>query len=166
MLVAVNAEPSGTSARGKNAELINPPGKNERNMAKYVPNATTIFDFTRRAMPWPQPKSLSNDDTLTYYNRSGKARTAYDQERSFGAYIIYELPVGRGQRFMTVGTRTGSGSGFGFSAFLSASLALSASSAILTSSARSWGGSAGRLHPPAATASEPTFSRVICVRGE
>ena len=33
-----------------------------RTMALYVPNATTIFDFTRRAMPWPQPKSLSNDE--------------------------------------------------------------------------------------------------------
>jgi len=24
--------------------------------------ATTIFDFTRRAMPWQQPKSLTNDE--------------------------------------------------------------------------------------------------------
>jgi cytochrome c len=34
-----------------------------------VPNATTIFDFIRRAMPWPQPKSLSNDEiyALTAY---------------------------------------------------------------------------------------------------
>ncbi len=47
---------------GTNALLINPPGKSERDMALYVPNATTIFDFTRRAMPWPQPKSLSNDE--------------------------------------------------------------------------------------------------------
>jgi cytochrome c len=47
---------------GSNAALINPPGKTDRNMATYVPNATTIFDFTRRAMPWPQPKSLSNDE--------------------------------------------------------------------------------------------------------
>jgi S-disulfanyl-L-cysteine oxidoreductase SoxD len=47
---------------GKNATLINAPGKTERTMALYVPNATTIFDFTRRAMPWPQPKSLSNDE--------------------------------------------------------------------------------------------------------
>jgi cytochrome c len=31
-------------------------------MALYVPTATTIFDFTRRAMPWPQPKSLANDE--------------------------------------------------------------------------------------------------------
>ena len=36
---------------GSNAMLINPPGKSERTMALYVPNATTIFDFTRRAMP-------------------------------------------------------------------------------------------------------------------
>jgi S-disulfanyl-L-cysteine oxidoreductase SoxD len=47
---------------GTNAMLINPPGKSDRNMATYVPNATTVFDFTRRAMPWPQPKSLTNDE--------------------------------------------------------------------------------------------------------
>jgi cytochrome c len=37
--------------------------------ALYVPNATTIFDFTRRAMPWPQPKTLANDEVyaLTAY---------------------------------------------------------------------------------------------------
>lgn len=48
-------------------------------------------------------KSLSNDDSLNYYTRAGKARTAYDQERSFGAFIIYELPVGKGQRFLNRG---------------------------------------------------------------
>ena len=48
-------------------------------------------------------KNLSNDDTLNYYTRSGKARTAYDQERNFGAYIIYELPVGQGKRFLNHG---------------------------------------------------------------
>jgi mono/diheme cytochrome c family protein len=47
---------------GSNATLINAPGKTERTMALYVPNATTLFDFTRRAMPWPQPKSLTNDE--------------------------------------------------------------------------------------------------------
>src|SRR3979490_381676 len=54
---------------GTNAALANPPGKSDRTMALYVPNATTIFDFTRRAMPWPQPKSLSNEEVygLTAY---------------------------------------------------------------------------------------------------
>jgi cytochrome c len=54
---------------GSNAALANAPGKSERTMALYVPNATTIFDFTRRAMPWPQPKSLSNEEVygLTAY---------------------------------------------------------------------------------------------------
>ena len=28
----------------------------------YWPYATTLFDFTRRAMPWTQPKSLTNDE--------------------------------------------------------------------------------------------------------
>ena len=38
-------------------------------MALYVPHATTIFDFTRRAMPWPSPKTLTADETyaLTAY---------------------------------------------------------------------------------------------------
>jgi cytochrome c len=54
---------------GKNAALVSPPDKRERTMATYVPHATTIFDFTRRAMPWPQPKSLTNDEVyaLTAY---------------------------------------------------------------------------------------------------
>lgn len=49
-------------AGGSNATLINPPGKSGRTMALYVPNATTVFDFTRRAMPWPQPKSLTDQE--------------------------------------------------------------------------------------------------------
>jgi mono/diheme cytochrome c family protein len=54
---------------GTNAALANPPGKSDRTTALYVPNATTIFDFTRRAMPWPQPKTLANDEVyaLTAY---------------------------------------------------------------------------------------------------
>jgi len=47
---------------GTNSVLIPAPGKQDRTMALYVPHATTVFDFTRRAMPWPQPKSLTNDE--------------------------------------------------------------------------------------------------------
>jgi mono/diheme cytochrome c family protein len=43
---------------GPNAALSG----SQRTVANYVPHATTIFDFTRRAMPWSQPKSLSNDE--------------------------------------------------------------------------------------------------------
>ena len=58
---------------GSNAALANAPGKSDRTMALYVPNATTIFDFTRRAMPWPQPKSLIDDEVyaLTAYILAG-----------------------------------------------------------------------------------------------
>jgi hypothetical protein len=54
---------------GANAMLANPPGKSDRTIALYVPTATTIFDYTRRAMPFTQPKSLSNDEvySLTAY---------------------------------------------------------------------------------------------------
>jgi mono/diheme cytochrome c family protein len=33
-----------------------------KTIANYWPYATTIFDFTRRAMPWQAPRSLSNDE--------------------------------------------------------------------------------------------------------
>jgi cytochrome c len=58
---------------GRSSVLINPPGKSDRTMALYVPNATTIFDFVRRAMPWPQPKSLADDEVyaLTAYVLAG-----------------------------------------------------------------------------------------------
>src|SRR5215468_8923344 len=51
---------------GRNGALVS---TKDRTVTNYVPNATTIFDFTRRAMPWPQPKSLSSDETyaLTAY---------------------------------------------------------------------------------------------------
>ena len=54
---------------GNNVALTSPPGRTERTMALYVPHATTIFDFTRRAMPWPTPKTLTADETyaLTAY---------------------------------------------------------------------------------------------------
>jgi mono/diheme cytochrome c family protein len=45
---------------GKNAALVS---TKDRTVTSYVPHATTIFDFTRRAMPWPQPKSLTPDET-------------------------------------------------------------------------------------------------------
>lgn len=38
-------------------------------IGNYWPYATTIFDFTRRAMPWPQPKTLTDNEVyaLTAY---------------------------------------------------------------------------------------------------
>ena len=44
---------------GRNAALNS---TTDRTVANYVPTATTIFDYTRRAMPWQQSKSLTNDE--------------------------------------------------------------------------------------------------------
>src|SRR5580704_5437351 len=33
-----------------------------KTVGSYWPYATTLFDFVRRAMPWNQPKSLTNDE--------------------------------------------------------------------------------------------------------
>ena len=34
-----------------------------RTVGSYWPYATTLFDYIRRAMPYPQPKSLTDDET-------------------------------------------------------------------------------------------------------
>jgi len=33
-----------------------------KTIANFWPYATTLFDFTRRAMPWQQPRTLTNDE--------------------------------------------------------------------------------------------------------
>jgi len=33
-----------------------------KTVGSYWPYATMVFDFTRRAMPWTAPKSLTNDE--------------------------------------------------------------------------------------------------------
>ena len=40
-----------------------------KTIESYWPYATTIFDYTRRAMPWQQPKTLTDDEVyaLTAY---------------------------------------------------------------------------------------------------
>ena len=40
-----------------------------KTIANFWPYATTLFDFTRRAMPWQQPRSLTDDEVyaLTAY---------------------------------------------------------------------------------------------------
>lgn len=58
---------------GHNAELVGAPAiktiDGKRTIANFWPYATTVFDYIRRAMPWPQPRSLTNDEAyaLTAY---------------------------------------------------------------------------------------------------
>ena len=33
-----------------------------RTIANFWPYSTTVFDYIRRAMPWPQPRSLTDDE--------------------------------------------------------------------------------------------------------
>jgi len=48
-------------------------------------------------------KTLSNDDSMSYYLRAGSARAAYDRQKQFGAFVVYELPVGKGQKWVNRG---------------------------------------------------------------
>jgi cytochrome c len=79
---------------GRSSMLINPPGKSERTMALYVPNATTIFDFMRRAMPWPQPKSLTDDEVyaLTAYILAGNKIIGENETMNAEALPKVQMP--------------------------------------------------------------------------
>src|SRR5512138_2539475 len=58
---------------GINAALVGaPPLKSidaPKTIANFWPYATTVFDYIRRAMPWPQPRSLTDEEAyaLTAY---------------------------------------------------------------------------------------------------
>ena len=60
-------------AGGANVGLIgNPPLDRieaRKTIANFWANATTLFDIVRRSMPWPSPRTLSNDEVyaLTAY---------------------------------------------------------------------------------------------------
>jgi len=51
---------------GPNSALVdNPPITaidSRKTIANFWGYATTVFDFTRRAMPWPTPRTLTNDE--------------------------------------------------------------------------------------------------------
>ena len=53
---------------GANAALVGSPSLVEggieanKTIANFWANATTLYDYIRRAMPWPQPRSLSNEE--------------------------------------------------------------------------------------------------------
>jgi cytochrome c len=51
---------------GRNGPLVGSPPIDRieapKTIASFWGTATTIFDFTRRAMPWAQPQTLTNDE--------------------------------------------------------------------------------------------------------
>jgi len=51
-----------------------------RTIRNFWPYSTTLFDYIRRAMPWPQPRTLSNDEVyaLTAYILSENRLIAAD----------------------------------------------------------------------------------------
>jgi len=48
-------------------------------------------------------KSLSNANELSYYERSGKARTSWDYRQQYGIMVSYDLPIGKSRRFLNRG---------------------------------------------------------------
>ena len=74
-----------------------------KTIANFWPYATTLFDFTRRAMPWPKPRTLTNDEVY--------ALTAYMLSLN---KIIGENDVMNARRCPRSACRTGTGSSSAF----------------------------------------------------
>ena len=52
----------GTAAALVGGEPLTSGIETAKTVANFWPYATTIFDFTRRAMPWPRPRTLTNEE--------------------------------------------------------------------------------------------------------
>lgn len=58
----------GTDTTSGDAKLLGPvlisdhPGKKNKTIGNYWPYATTLFDYVRRAMPYTEPGSLTNEE--------------------------------------------------------------------------------------------------------
>jgi cytochrome c len=62
----------GEGAKGANAAaLVGNPSltangiESNKTIANFWAYSTTLYDYIRRAMPWPQPRSLSNEETYS-----------------------------------------------------------------------------------------------------
>src|SRR5437870_12444079 len=75
--------------------------------ARLISHSLFLRDIAQGPSPaadsphWTAPRSSA--ESSPYYTRAGKARTADDHQKSFGAWIIYELPIGKGQRWLNRG---------------------------------------------------------------
>ena len=52
----------GISAALVGGAPINSIGAAQKTIANFFPYSSTVFDFIRRAMPWQQPRTLTNDE--------------------------------------------------------------------------------------------------------
>jgi cytochrome c553 len=65
-----------------------------KTIANFWPYATTIFDYIRRAMPWQQPRSLTNDEVyaLTAYILSLNKLTGENDEMNAKTLPKVKMP--------------------------------------------------------------------------
>ena len=66
----------------------------EKSIGNFWPYASTLFDYIRRAMPWQQPKSLTNDEVyaLTAYLLAMNKVIAADATLDAASLAKIEMP--------------------------------------------------------------------------
>jgi len=83
-----------------------------KTVANFWPYATTIFDFTRRAMPWPRPRTLTNEEVyaltafLLYLRERRKPLCPFktlviDEPELLGDRLFVSLLLGLLRYFLT-----------------------------------------------------------------
>ena len=96
----------GENGRGGAASALLPKGPitsinaAEKTIGNFWPYASTLFDYIRRAMPWQQPKSLTNDEVyaLTAYLLALNKVTSDDVKLDAASLAKVEMPNRNGFR--------------------------------------------------------------------
>src|SRR5467141_999862 len=69
-----------------------------KTIANFWPYATTLFDFIRRAMPYQQPRTLTNDEVYALTRQVVGMLVAHLAALACGVLVALCLPLQRGLR--------------------------------------------------------------------
>jgi S-disulfanyl-L-cysteine oxidoreductase SoxD len=70
-------------------------------IANYWPYATTLFDYIRRAMPWTEPRSLSNDEVYALTAYILAQNKLIDAEATINAQTLPKVQMPNRNGFIT-----------------------------------------------------------------
>ena len=70
-------------------------------IGSYWPYATTLFDYVRRAMPWNEPKSLTNDEVYAVVAYLLQLNGIIGENETINAQILPRVQMPNRDGFMT-----------------------------------------------------------------
>ncbi|WP_207512967.1 c-type cytochrome [Longitalea luteola] len=96
----------GTETTPGDAKLLGPvlisshPGKKAKTIGNYWPYATTLFDYVRRAMPYNEPGTLTNEEVYQVTAFLLAANKVIDEQQLVNAQTLPNIRMPAQQRFV------------------------------------------------------------------